>query len=83
MDDDDKISETGTFVPYDHVTSKTKLLRTLGGILDENDGTTTSRVLEAQAALREMTEDSALEQSDQLEASRLSWTQRLLGWFRR
>ena len=83
MDDEDKISVTGTFVPYDHVTSKTRLLRTLGGSLDESDGTTTSRVLEAQATLREMTEDSALEHRDQPEATRLSRMQRLLGWFRR
>jgi len=83
MDDEDTISETGTFVPYDHVTSKTRLLNSLGGLLDENDGTTTSKVLEAQATLREMTEDSALEHRDQPEATRLSWMQRLLGWFRR
>ena len=83
MDDEDKISETGTFVPYDHVTSKTRLLRTLGGVLDENDGTTTSSVLEAQATLREIAEDSPPEHRDQPEATRFSWMQRLLGWFRR
>jgi hypothetical protein len=83
MDDEDKISVTGTFVPYDHVTSKTRLLNTLGGLLDDNDGTTTSSVLEAQATLREIAEDSALEHRDQPETTRLSWMQRLLGWFRR
>ena len=83
MDDEDKSSVTGTFVPYDHVTSKTRLLNTLGGLLDENDGTTASKVLEAQATLREIAEDSPLEHRDPPEATRLSWTQRLLGWFKR
>jgi len=83
MDGKDKDSETGTFVPYDQVTSKTRLLRTLGGLLNEEDGTTTSKVLEARATLREMAENSPLENLHQPEAAQVSWTQRVLAWFRK
>ncbi len=83
MDDEDKISVTGTFVPYDHVTSKTRLLRSLGGLLGEENGTTTSKVREAQATLREMTEDSPPVDRGQPETARSSWTQRLFSWLKR
>ena len=83
MNDEDKLSVTGTFVPYDHVTSKTKLLRTLGGLLGDEDGTTSTKVLEAQAALREMADDSPPENRDQSKAARSGWKQRLFGWLKR
>ena len=83
MDGEDKVSETGTFVPYDHVTSKTRLLNTLGGSLGEEDGTSATKVLEVQATLREMSENSPLEHPHQPEAAQVSWTQRVLAWFRK
>ncbi len=83
MDGEDKVSNTGAFVPYDHVTSKTRLLNTLGGVLGEEDGTTVTKVLEAQATLREITENSPLEQLQQPEATQVGWAQRILAWFRK
>ncbi len=83
MDDDDKDSATDTFVPYDHVTSKTRLLNTLGAVLGEEGGTTVSKVLEAQATLREIAEGSPPERRDQSEATRSGWKQRLFGWLKR
>jgi hypothetical protein len=83
MDGEDKVSDMGAFVPYDHVTSKTRLLNTLGGALGEEDGTTVTKVLEAQATLREMTENSPLEHLYQSKAAQVSWTQRVLAWFRK
>lgn len=83
MDGEDKVSDTGTFVPYDHVTSKTRLLNTLGGVLGDEDGTTTTKVLEAQATLREIAEDTPPERRDQSETTRSGWKQRLFGWLKR
>jgi hypothetical protein len=83
MDGEDKVSDMGAFVPYDHVTSKTRLLSTLGGALGEEDGTTVTKVLEAQATLREMTENSPLEHLYQSKVAQVSWTQRVLAWFRK
>jgi hypothetical protein len=83
MGGEDKVSDTGAFVLYDHVTSKTRLLNTLGGVLGEEDGTTVTKVLEAQATLREMTENSPLEHLHQPEIAQAGWTQRVLAWFRK
>ena len=83
MDGEDKVSDTGAYVPYDHVTSKTRLLNTLGGALGEEDGTTVTKVLEAQATLREMTGNNPLEQLHQPEAAQVGWAQRVLAWFRK
>jgi hypothetical protein len=83
MDGEDKVSDTGAFVPYDHVTSKTRLLNTLGEVLGEEGGTTVSKVLEAQATLREIAEESPPERRDQSEATRSGWKQRLFVWLKR
>ena len=83
MDGENKVSDMGAFVPYDHVTSKTRLLNTLGGQLGEEDGTTVTKVLEAQATLREIAEGSPPERRDQSEATRSGWKQRLFGWLKR
>jgi hypothetical protein len=54
-------------------------------ILDEIDTDITSaiKVLETRAMLEEMTEDSTVLHHYQPKAVRVSWMQRVLGWFRR
>ncbi len=55
MDDKDKAPDT--FVPYDHLTSKTRLLKSLA------EGTTNRiKVLEARAVLEELTEGTVRRQ---------------------
>ncbi len=83
MAGEDKVSNAGAFVPYDHVTSKTRLLNTLGEVLGEEGGTTVSKVLEAQATLRDITENSPLEHLHEPKTAQVSWTQRVLAWFRK
>ncbi len=83
MDDQDKIDETDTFVPYDDHTSKTKLLKALGGLLEREDTTNRIKVLEARTMLEEFSKGATVQHLYQPKAVRVSWTQRVLSWFRR
>ena len=82
MGDKDKLDMTDTFVPYDDHTSQTKLLKALGESLGGQEGTTSAiHVREARAALEEITK--RLPVLDRHQPPRVSWTQRVLSWFRR
>ena len=56
MDDKDKANGTDTFVPYDHIMSRTNLLKSLGGLLGREEATSTIKVREAKAELEEIIE---------------------------
>ena len=78
----DKVSITGTFLSYDHLTSRTRLLKTLGELLAWEDTTNRMKVLQAKAMLEEITEDN-VQHRYQPKATPVSRAQRVLGWFRR
>ncbi len=67
MEDKDKLDITNTFVPYDNLTSRTRLLRSLSALLtretddSENSGGTTETKTTPAA----------------------SWTRRIASWFGR
>ncbi len=83
MDNTDKLDITDTFVPYDDHTSKTKLLKALGESLGQEVTTNTTQVRKARAALEEITKRLPVLNRNQPKAARVSWTQRVLSWFRR
>ena len=83
MGDKDKLDITDTFVPYDDHTSQTKLLGDLGESLGQEVTTNTIQVRQAKATLDEMTKRLPAVGRDQPEAARVSWTQRVLSWFKR
>ena len=67
MEDKDKLDITNTFVPYDNLTSRTRLLRSLSALLareaespDRSGETTVTKTTPA-----------------------VSWTRRIASWFRR
>jgi len=83
MGDKDKLDITDTFVPYDDHTSKTKLLESLGGVLEREGTTNTMQVREAKATLDKITDGTPVQHRYQPKAPRVSWTQRVLNWFSR
>ncbi len=83
MGDKDKLDITDTFVPYDDHTSQTKLLGDLGESLGQEVTTNTIQVRQAKATLDEMTKRLPVLDRGQPEAAHVSWTQRVLSWFRR
>ena len=83
MGDKDKLDITDSFVPYDDHTSQTKLLKALGESLGREVTTNTIQVRQAKATLDEMTKRLPVVDRDQPEAAHVSWTQRVLSWFRR
>ncbi len=72
MDDKDKLDRTDTFVPYDHLTSKTKLLKSLSALLE--------RDIEAP---NEPVRIPSRTETNPVVQPRVGWTRRVLGWFRR
>ena len=83
MDNRDKIDVTDTFVPYDHVTSITRLLKSLGGLLGREEATSTIKVREARAELEEIIDGESATVEHRYQPPRVSWKQRVLSWFRR
>ncbi len=83
MDNNDKLDITDTFVPYDDHTSETRLLEALGNTLGQEVSTNTIQVRAAKATLDKITEGTPVQHRYQPKAVRVSWTQRLLNWFRR
>ncbi len=79
----DKVNVTDTFVPYEDLTSETKLLKALAELLGREDTTNTLKILKARAMLEEITEGTTVQHRYQPKAARVSWTQRVLSWFRR
>ncbi len=79
----DKLDITDTFVPYDDHTSQTKLLEALGETLGREVTTNTIQVRAAKATLDKITEGTTVQHRYQPKAARVSWTQRVLSWFRR
>ncbi len=71
MGDKDKLDITDTFVPYDDHTSKTKLLRSLTALLKRD--TEDPEPSEATSGIK----------AYPFVKPRVSWTQRVLGWFRK
>ncbi len=67
MDDNGKIEGADRFVPYDHLTSKTRLLQTIPLFVEDT---------EASETLRDTDPTSA----DQ--GAKTGWAQRVLSWFR-
>ncbi len=82
MGDKDKLDIADSFVPYDDHTSQTKLLGDLGESLGQEVTTNTIQVRQAKATLDEMTKRLPVLDRDQSEAVHVSWTQRVLSWFR-
>ena len=83
MGDKDTLDITDTCVPYDDHTSKTKLLKALGGLLEREGTTNRIKVLEARTMLEEFSKGATVQHLYQPKAARVSWTQRVLHWFRR
>ncbi len=83
MDDQDKVDVKDTFVPYEELTTETKLLKALAELLGREDTTNTLKILKARAMLEEITEGTTVQHRYQPKATRVSWTQRVLRWFRR
>ncbi len=83
MDNNDKLDITDTFVPYDDHTRRTRLLETLGGSLGQELTTNTIQVRAAKATLDKVTEGTTVQHRHQPKVARVSWTQRVLGWFRK
>ena len=83
MDDQDKVDVKDTFVPYEELTTETKLLKALAELLGREDTTNTLKILKARAMLEEITEGTTVQHRYQPKAARVSWTQRVLSWFRR
>ena len=81
QDDKDKTDLTNTFVPYDNLTSRTKLLKTLGRLLGREDTSSTIDMLEARVMLEEITEGTTARHRYQPNAARVSWARRLLNLF--
>ncbi len=76
MDDREKIDVTDTGVPHDHLTNRTKLIEeAISQLQREIEGP------EVLAMLEEITEGDTVRHRYQ--PPRVSWTQRVLGWFRR
>ena len=75
-----KIDVTDTFVPYDHLTSKTKQLKALGESLGRDDTTSTLKVLEAKTTLEKITEGTTVRHRYQPRAVRASSVRRPLNW---
>ena len=67
MDDKDKPDVTNTFVPYDHHTGRTRLLKALSALLARE---TENSELSGETTVTKTTPV-------------VSWTQRISGWFRR
>ncbi len=83
MGDKDKLNITDTFVSYDDHTSQTKLLKALGESLGQEGTTNTIQVRKARDALEEMTKRLPVLDRNQPKATRVSWMQRVIGWFSR
>ncbi len=80
MDDKQKFGIADTFVPYEELTTETKLLKALAELLGREDTTITLKILKARAMLEEITEGTTVQHRYQ--PPRVSWTQRVLSWFR-
>ena len=83
MGDKDKLDITDTFVPYDDHTSKTKLLKALGGLLEREGTTNRIKVLEARTMLEEFSKGATVQHRYEPKAVRVSWAQRVSSWFKR
>ena len=83
MGDKDKLDRTDSFVPYDEHTSQTRLLKDLGESLGQEGTTNTMQVRQARDALEEITKRLPVLDRDQPKTPHVSWTQRVLSWFRR
>ncbi len=77
-----KVNGTDTFVPEFHLTSRTHLLKSLGGSLEPEDATSAIQVREARAELEEIIEGESATVEHRYQPSRVSWTQRVLSWFK-
>jgi len=82
MKDNNKVNGTDTFVPYDHITSRTNLLKSLDELLGREEATTAIKVREAKSVLVEVTEGTTGRHRYQPKAARVSWVQRVLSWFK-
>ena len=82
MDDKDKANGTDTFVPYDHITSRTNLLKSLGGLLGSENATSAIKVREARAELEDIIEGEEATAEHRYQPPRVSWMRRLLSWFK-
>ncbi len=78
MDDRGKIDVTDTRVPHDHLTNRTKLIEeVISQLQREIEGP------EVLAMLEEITEGDTVRHRYQPKAARVSWAQRVLGWFKK
>ncbi len=82
MGNKDRSSETDSFVPEVSLMGESKLLVALAK-QSLDDPTSRIKVREAMAILEEATEGTTLIHQYQPKAARVSWIQRVLGWFRR
>ena len=69
MDDQKRMDGVDTFVPYDHLTSKTRLLKSISELERDNEDPESS---EATSGIKTFP----------FVETRISWAQRVLGWFR-
>jgi hypothetical protein len=67
MDNNGKLEGADSFVPYDHLTSKTRLLDTISLLVDDTEESETPRATGTTSA-------------DQ--GANTGWAQRVLSWFR-
>ena len=69
MDEKDKLDVTDTFVPYDQLTSRTRLLKSLAALLERD--TKDTKPVGARPGTA----------TNPVVKPRISWTRRVLSWF--
>jgi len=67
MDDNGKIEGADRFVPYDHLTSKTRLLQTISLLVEDTEDSETL---------------CAAAPTSASQGAKTGWAQRVLSWFR-
>ncbi len=84
MDNRDKIDVTDTFVPYDHVTSRPNLLKSLNetDFVDEDATIRIKAIRGARIMLDEINKNDSTTMVHRYQPPRVSWMQRVLSWFR-
>ncbi len=79
----DKINVADTGVQDDPLASTTELVEVLGGFLGREGATSAIRVREARALVEEIIEGESATVEHRYQPPRVSWTQRVLSWFRK
>ena len=83
MDNQHKIDVADTGVQDDPLASTTDRVEVLGGFLGREGATSAIRVREARTLVEEIIEGESATVEHRYQPPSVSWTQRVLNWFRR